>query len=93
MILYRYMNSGSDVFSVKFETTRETRCFYFFNAYGKEKRTSKTAIHRFAYPTKHEALFSFCRRKEKQIEILTFQLERAKDGLAKSQKMLEERTE
>lgn len=40
----------------------------------------------FAYRTKKEALFSFIKRKEKQIEHLEAQLEMAQDALKKAQK-------
>jgi len=76
MTLYRYVNSGENYWSVDFDVIRETKCFYFIEGdrIGSEKRVSKDALRRFAYPTEAEALFSFTKRKEKQIQILTRQM-------------------
>lgn len=47
----------------------------------KPRWVNKTAKKRFCYPTKREALYSFCRRKDTQIRILERQLYEAKEGL------------
>lgn len=91
MILYRYLNSAHDVFCTEFKVIRETKYFYFFNEYSGEKRTHKTSKRRYAYPTKQEALFSFYKRKEKQIQILDYQLAKAKFAFSKSKKMLNDK--
>jgi len=51
---------------------------------GNKRWISKTARKRFAYPTKAEALNSFKIRKERQIGILSGQLENAKEALQKA---------
>lgn len=42
---------------------------------------SKTARKRYAYPTREEALESFRRRKQRQIQILKFHLHKAESAL------------
>lgn len=50
---------------------------------------SKHGKKRYAYPTKKEALTSFKARKNRQIQLLTAQLEEAKAGLADANKIVE----
>jgi len=53
----------------------------FFSMYNRKRWVSKTSRKRFAYPTRKDAMISFKARKCRQVEILTYQLSRAKLAL------------
>lgn len=72
----------------KYRVFSETQCGYWIIIYAfdldskkNRKWVSKIAKKRFAYPTKIQAMISFKARKERQIKILTNQLENAKKSL------------
>ncbi|NQU13347.1 MAG: hypothetical protein HQ561_04325 [Desulfobacteraceae bacterium] len=54
---------------------------------GWERWVSKTAVKRYAYPTKEQALSSFVCRKNRQIKILTARLSGAKHELRIAENM------
>lgn len=91
MKFYRYndtlcANVGVRIYLYEFNMIQETPKGYWIGYYNKkEKWVSKTAKKRYAYPTKEEALASFKARKERQIEILEHQLNRAKTALSKAE--------
>ncbi len=86
-VLYRYesvqFTDGLQVCCSEFLITKETPCGYWIDDYNRlfPKWVSKTSLKRYAYPIKLEAMHSFVKRKERQITILTYQLQRAKDSL------------
>jgi len=100
-ILYRYDNPSyaynGRIVLTEYEVVKETPCGYWFRRKGdfqsfdfpgngsRKKWTSKTALRRQAYPTTDAALYSFTKRKEKQIMILKHQLHRAEKGLHEAQ--------
>lgn len=53
------------------------------------KWVSKTSVKRFAYPTKEEALTNFIERKNRQIEILEYQINSAKYALVGARRLRE----
>ena len=84
-VLYRYEGEQDVHFSFittykivlkELKILKETKCGYWVRhlMYWK-KWVSKDTTRRFAYPTKKEALFHFKKRKEKQLKILTSQME------------------
>ena len=95
---YAYYDSMSDEYRsrpfpdphlqcTEYDLIRETPKGYWVGLKGLEsldRWVSKTARKRFAYPTKAEALNSFIIRKERQIAILTRQLQAAEVALEKA---------
>ena len=91
MIFYRYEDMRYTdrvrVIELKFTLDKETPCGYWIFRNGSSllknnrKWVSKTSKNRYAYPTRKEALENFVARKNRQIEILSYQLEVAKDAL------------
>jgi hypothetical protein len=84
-VLYRYEGEQDEHFSFittykivlkEFQIIKVTPKGYWIrqNFYFK-KWVSNDCTRRFAYPTKNEALFHFKKRKEKQLKILTSQVE------------------
>jgi len=53
-----------------------------------QKWVSKTAKKRYAYPTKKEALYSFIKRTERRIKILSGQLDSSKYALQKAKNIV-----
>lgn len=91
MIFYRYEDmfyeSGPKIDLLKFEMIRETpkgwwiSPYYPFGWYEYDERrrwVSKTAVRRYAYPTKKEALHNYRMRKIRQMGILRAKLADAK---------------
>lgn len=75
----------------EYQVIRETKEFYIFRehgSYGKEKRTSKYATRRFAYPTKKEALISFMARARRSITINKIQIEYSQLAIIEAEKLL-----
>ena len=72
----------------RYKVLSETQCGYWIVIYAfdiddrkNRKWVSKTAKKRYAYPTKNEAMISFKARKNRQIKILTNQLNNVKSVL------------
>ncbi len=89
MKFYRYFSmlftDGPRVILAEFNLIKETPCGWWiqrmdqWNYLTENKRwVSKTTRKRYAYPTKEEALVNFKARKRRQIAILEYQLDRAK---------------
>lgn len=80
--LYRFDGFGDDItcnyYLIHHETPKGV-IIKFYN--GKTKFINNSWKKKFAYPDPEEALEAFIYRKKKQIDILTFQLEKAKDHL------------
>lgn len=89
---YRFENYGSTVMVIEYELIKETPCGYWILDKAREKNrwVSKTAKKRYAYPTVNQALWSFYKRKEKQISILTGKLETAKIAAKRAAARLKE---
>jgi hypothetical protein len=66
---------------------RFTGVYSYFYIGDKPKWVSKTGKKRFAYPTKKEALFSYIKRKEKQVAIFTHKLDVAISALNQAKKI------
>lgn len=65
----------------EFDLVKETLKGYWIDCIFKQKWISKTAVKRYAYPTKQEALTNFIRRIERHIEILSYQVDFLKYAL------------
>jgi len=95
MTLYRYVNYGPDISLEYWRVISHTPCGYWirqvfsendpasmlFNDPANKRYMRSKAARRFAWPTKREAIYSFMRRKARQIEHLTNQLDFAKRAL------------
>ena len=79
--LYRIDWNGNDLHTYKYKIIRRTEKGVWINNYGEEKFVLLTARKKFACETQAKALTSFIARKNKQIQILSDQLEHAKNGL------------
>ena len=94
--LYRYeaVNSLDALFLQvhMFPIIKRTPKGVWIDVWGLKKFVLLSGRKRFAWPTKEEALFSFQKRKEAQIRILTSQLKTAEEGLRLSQLTMKEIT-
>ena len=102
MKLYRYDRGLSWGGRIKIDLSeysviKETPCGYWIPRYSTsyyrddEKRwVSNCTRKRFAYPTKEEALKSFVARKNRQVKILTAQLDTAKRLRHEARRMVEQ---
>ena len=68
----------------EFEVIKETPCGYWMEYYNEagKKWVSNSGLKRFAYPDRGQAMINFKARKNRQIQILSGQLQRAKNALA-----------
>lgn len=79
---YRFVSFGEDIECDVYKVHHETPCGVVIEYdWNKKKFIHNDWKKKFAYPTPEEALTAFKYRKEKQIEILTYQLELAKRHL------------
>lgn len=92
MIFYRYEDiqyeDGPYLLEYQFSMIKETPCGWWignrmghYGILNKPKWVSKTARKRFAYPTKEDALNNFIARKQRQISIFKYRLDRAEGAL------------
>ena len=86
-IMYRYFDSSdpwaTGPYLEEFRVTRLTANDGFFvDAFGTEKYINRYWHKRYAHTTKEEAMASYIKRKERQIMLLSNQLDRAKQSLA-----------
>lgn len=81
LVLYRYEPTPDGLTAYAFPILKKTPCGHIISVYSKNKFVSENTRKRYAYPTIEQALDAFIFRKQKQISILSSQLERAKDLL------------
>ena len=84
--LYRFVDvlhtDRVHIYEYQFRVIKETPCGFWIDMFSdKKKWVSKVAKKRFAYPTRLEASVNFIARKNRQIRILTGQIQRAEDAL------------
>lgn len=82
--LYRYDSYRYEVFLHEYKIIKETLHGTWIDVYGKEKFVLREARKHFACYTKEDAMESFKARKNRQIRILSAQLESAKNSLEKA---------
>lgn len=85
--------SNVDLYLTEYPVIRETPSFYVFREhgqYGKEKRTSKTASSRFAFPTKKEALQNFISRSKSSVGLAKYHIEYTQLAIQKAEELMSE---
>lgn len=80
-VMYRYSDRGGVLRCESFNVIRHTPCGVVVNDWGNERFVRNDSRKRFAHETKEAALASYIARKNRQIRILSCQLEAAKNGL------------
>lgn len=84
-VLYRYketrVGSTLHLFLERYEVLRRTPQGYWIrDGFASERWVNGVSEKRFAYPTKAAALYSYYRRKNRQVEILEYNLALAKEA-------------
>ena len=79
--MYRYSDTGAVLHMYTFEVIRTTPRGKVISEYGKDRFVLNDSRKRFAHETKEDALASFIARKNRQISILSCQLDTAKKAL------------
>jgi hypothetical protein len=65
----------------EYQIIKHTKCGVWIDLYGRKKFINTNAVKQYAYDTKHKAMVSFKKRKQKQCKILENQLANAKQAL------------
>lgn len=84
--LYRYDNTGDQVYLSKFPVVSSTAKGKWIDVWGKKRFVLDVATKRFAYPTRELARESFIARKTRQRRILQAQLDNTTHVLRCSEK-------
>uniref|UniRef100_A0A6M3IHA0 Uncharacterized protein n=1 Tax=viral metagenome TaxID=1070528 RepID=A0A6M3IHA0_9ZZZZ len=74
-VYYRYVNNFGSLVLERFPAIRKTRCGVWLKVGDEEKLVINSAMKRFAYPTREEALVNFIKRTERHIMLARFNLE------------------